>query len=124
MFLHFHYSEKKKNYQSLSRINGLVADIFICKIKIISSMKMSKTQKGLAKKSQTNRALEADINRNKEREVMSNSCNCFGKFFFKRNLIFEEKVYSSVFSLLTALRQRYREETSRNEKLINVHVFV
>lgn len=44
-------------------------------------MKMSKTQKGLDKKSQTNRALEADINRNNEREVMNNSCNCFGKYF-------------------------------------------
>lgn len=44
-------------------------------------MKMSKTRKGLDKKSQTNRALEADINRNKERGVMNNSCKCFGKDF-------------------------------------------
>lgn len=46
-------------------------------------MKMSKTREGLDKKSQTNRALEADINRKKEREVMNNSCNCFGKYSLK-----------------------------------------
>lgn len=40
-------------------------------------MEMSKAPKGLDKKSQTNRALEADNNRNKEREVMNNACNCF-----------------------------------------------
>lgn len=44
-------------------------------------MKMSKAQKGLGKKSQTNRSLGADINRNKEREVMNNSYNRFGKYF-------------------------------------------